>query len=878
MASEPAFAAETAAFPAAEIEQPIFRRFEAVAREHGDRLAVRMPGGRRTYREIDAAANGIAARLLERRGDRSRPVVLFLEAGPALFSAMLGVLKAGGFYVPLDPALPEARVRAILAEADADRILTDRGRTGVLARVAPAGARVELVEDALEGGSAGDVAVPVSPDDPAYVLFTSGSTGAPKGVVQSHRNVLHNVLKLTRGLGIVPSDRLTLLSSPSLGASVSDVYGALLNGASVCPFPLRGDGLLRLRFFLADEGITILHCVPSLFRRLSATLDGTEDLSGLRMVKLGGEPVLASDFELYRERFPKGCVFHVGLGSTEMNVIRQWFAGHDSKCPGPIAPLGYPVDGTEVVLLDEHGRPSGEDTGEIAIVSRTLALGYWRRPDLTAEAFVPVRGRDGVRMFRTGDLGRLLPDGCLLYVGRKDSRVKVRGHRVELAEVEAALSALPGVREAAVVARDGPAGTRLVAYVVAGGSPPPGVDALRRDLAARLPDPMIPAAFVLVDALAKNAGGKIDRGALPEPGPARPPLETPFAEPVGETERRVAALFSEVLAVDPVGRDDDFFDLGGDSLSVVEVLLRLNEAFGEDLGVTDFIEASTAAALAARLESGDRTAPGLVTLQKGSSHPPVFLVPGGTGDGEDLLVIARLARFLGPEHAVYGFRSGPPPHEELAAKAAEYVARMREIAPRGPYFLVGECVGGILAHAMAVELSAGGEGVALLALLDTPLPSVRRRFLHRLHWLREPWGDNLIRRVRHHGKAVGRLESGRLRYIAGKARSAARALTSLRRGAQRRRARLRAAYVGSLLAAQPRRYAGAVHLILSEERRGQGTASGWAPLAERLTVAECAGDHHSYIREHADRVAEVLRGWIEESRARVAGRGAAPPG
>lgn len=876
---EPALAASAApgrsgapAFAVGEIEQPVFRRFEAIVRAHADRIAVRMPGGRWTYRELNAAANRIAWRLLRDPGDRGRPVALWLEPGPLLFSAMLGVLKAGRFYVPFDPALPEARVRAILAQAEADLIVTDRGGAEGVARAAGPSARVARVDEMAGSGPCDDPAVPVGADDLAYVLFTSGSTGMPKGVMQSHRNLLHNVLKLTNGLGIGPDDRLTLLSSVSFGASVSDVYGALLNGAAVCPFPLRGDGLLRLRFFLADEGITILHCVPSLFRQFAASLDGTEDLSRLRLVKLGGEPVLRSDFELYRERLPRGCLFHVGLGSTEMNVIRQWFADHDSACPTPIAPLGYPVDGTEVVLLDEGGRPTDAETGEIAVVSSTLALGYWKRPDLTAEAFAPVPGRGGERMFRTGDVGRMLPDGCLLYVGRKDSRVKVRGHRVELAEVEAVLVVVPGVREGAVVAREGPTGTRLVAYVVAK-APHPGADALRRELAGQLPEPMVPALFVFVDALPKTAGGKIDRNALPEPGSARPELETPFAEPADATERRVADLFADLLRVDRVGAADDFFDLGGDSLSVVEALLRLNEAFDQELSVTDFIEASTPTALAARLRAGGSASPsGLVALQKGSGRPPVFLVPGGTGDGEDLLVVARLVRFLGSEHTVFGFRSGPPPHGALSEKAIAYVARMKSVAPQGPYSLVGECVGGILAHAMAAELLARGEEVALLALLDTPFPSARRRFLHRIHWLREPWGDNLVRRLHHHGKAVGRLESGRLRYLFGKARAAARALTSLGRRVQRRRAQLRAAYVGALLAARPRKFGGPVHLILSEERRGQGTASAWAPLAASLTVAECAGDHHTYIREHAVCVAEVLRAWLDESCARVTPR------
>jgi amino acid adenylation domain-containing protein len=826
-----------------------------------------MPGGRWTYGELNAAANRIAWRLLEDTSDPGKPVVLSLETGPQLFAAMLGVLKAGRFYVPLDAALPEARRRAILEQADPGLILADRAGAE---RAAPTAGAVRLarVEDMTGSGPSENPAVTVTADAVAYVLFTSGSTGTPKGAVHSHRNLLHNVFKLTNGLGVGPEDRLTLLSSPSFGASVSDVYGALLNGAAVCPFSLRGDGLLRLRFFLGDEGITILHCVPGVFRQLAASLDGTEDLSRLRIVKLGGEPVLRSDFELYRGRLPRSCLFHVGLGATEINVIRQWFADHDSVCPTPIAPLGYAVDRTDVVLLDESGLPAAGDTGEIAVVSPMLPLGYWRRPDLTAEAFAPVPGRPGVRMFRTGDRGRLLPDGCLVYLGRKDCRVKVRGHRVELAEVEAALGSLPAVREAAVVAEEGPAGTRLVAYVAPRMTPPPGVAALRRELGALLPEPMIPAQYVFVDALARTDGGKVDRKALPKPGSTRPELETPFAEPADELERGVAGRFAELLGIERVGAMDDFFDLGGDSLLVVELLLRLKEEFGQEIAVTDFIEASTPAALAARLRTGAATSPsGLVALQKGTRRPTVFLVPGGTGEGEDLLVIARLTRFLGPEYTVFAFRSGPPPYGPLSQMGAQYVARLRAVEPHGPYWLVGECVGGILAHAMAAELMAQGEPVALLALLDTPFPNRRRRLFHWIHWLREPWRNTVVRRMGHHRKAIARLRSGRLRYVVEKARTAVRALVSL----GGRQSRQRAAYVGALLGARPRRFGGPAHVILSEERRGQGTASAWAPLAESLEVVDCAGDHHTYIREHGVRVAEVLRAWLEESQARFPG-------
>ncbi len=267
--------------------------------------------------------------------------------------------------------------------------------------------------------------------------------------------------------------------------------------------------------------------MPSVFRSFAATLNGSENLSSLRAVRLGGEPVLASDLDLYKNRFPRSCRFHVSLGATELHFIRHWSAGHDTPWPGGV-PLGYPVDETDVVLLDEEGREH-EGEGEIAIVARTLAVGYWNDPAGTAAAFRPVAGRPGFRMYRTGDLGRMLPDGCLLHAGRKDARLKVRGHRVEIAEVEAALLSVPGVREAAVEGRNRPEGSRLVAWIVLDPRERVGVAQLRRSLSERVGGALVPSAFVFLDALPRTASGKIDRKSLPEPDGSRPELSTPFA-------------------------------------------------------------------------------------------------------------------------------------------------------------------------------------------------------------------------------------------------------------------------------------------------------------------------------------------------------------
>jgi thioesterase domain-containing protein/acyl carrier protein len=360
----------------------------------------------------------------------------------------------------------------------------------------------------------------------------------------------------------------------------------------------------------------------------------------------------------------------------------------------------------------------------------------------------------------------------------------------------------------------------------------------------------------------------VDRQALPLPTSARPELETPFEEPQTGAAEQIARVFAELLELNEVGSEDDFFDLGGDSLLVVEAILRLEKAFDRRLSPADFLENPTAAALASKLSAADATSEArAVTLQAGSGPRRIFLVPAGAGRGEELLVHGRLARRLGNEITVIGLRAGPGPHPSAEKLAAEYVERVRAIQPTGPYMLIGECVGGILAFEMARRLSRDGERVAFLALLDTPFPTAHHRMRDRLRRLREPWGDDIGRRLRHHRRVVAKLESGRIAYLLARARAAARALASLLWPERRRLLRRPATYVGSLLRWQPQRFDGTVSFIESlEEKRSRRSARwsvAWAALAAEARVAQVPGNHHTYIREHVGSVAAALRQWLD---------------
>jgi thioesterase domain-containing protein/acyl carrier protein len=525
------------------------------------------------------------------------------------------------------------------------------------------------------------------------------------------------------------------------------------------------------------------------------------------------------------------------------------------------------VDGTEVLLLDDDGR-TVDGEGEIAVLGRTLAVGYWRDPARTAAVFLPVPGRPGVRLYRTGDIGRMLPDGCLLYVGRKGSRLKIRGHRVEIGEVEAALLGLPGIREAVADGRDRPEGMRLVAWLVRQTQDRPGIGELRTALFERLPGYMVPSSFVFLDQLPRTASGKVDRQALPEPEASRPPLDSAYVEPSNEAEAAVAGIFGQVLGVDRVGAEDDFFELGGDSLTAVETLVGLSERFGVELSAADLLEAPTPAGLAARVRrSGAAAAGGLVHLQ-GGERRPVFVVPGGGGDGEDLFVARRLARLTGEGFPFYCFRSGPAPHPSVEDLAARYVRQMRAVAPIGPYTLVGDCVGGVLAFAMAAHLRREGEPIALLALLDTPYPGVGRQFHARL-LLRAPGADRLARRLlyftrrlRYHCGVLRALPRGRLAYALRMTRVGARSFDPPVSARRQEALDRRSSYVGTLLAWRPAAFAGKVHLVESEEGKRRGFGAAWSRLSTGGEIVRVPGDHAGFVLEHGNLVAAALRRWL----------------
>ena len=584
-------------FPKSARERSITERFESQVEASPDRIAVKTRHHALSYRELDRFANHIAHLVRRRGGPVEGPVALLFEHGTDVIAAMLGVLKARRPYVPLDPTYPAARLAYTLDHSEASLIVTNaqnRPAADELSRGVVPVASLDTLDADAPARSPGPGAAPT---DLALLLYTSGSTGQPKGVPQPHVNVLHDVMHYTNAAHFCPEDRLVLLSSCSFADSLRTIYSALLNGAGLFPFDVARDGLPALARWIRDQELTVYRSVPTLFRHFAASLVGTEPFPTVRLVFLSGEPVYRSDVEAYRRHFSSDCVFVNRLGTTEALTFSCYFVDRDTEIATTSVPVGYPVSDKEVLLLDEQSDgDTGARVGEIAVRSRYLSPGYWRRPDLSRETFLPDPAGTDARVYRTGDLGRVLPDGCLVHLGRKDFQVKVRGHRIEPGEVETTLVAHHSIEHAVVIAwNDRHGDTRLVAYLTLKLAPGPTVSELRRFLAERVPDYMIPAAFVFLRTLPLTPNGKVDRRALPEPGTGRPTLDTAFVAPTTPLEQAISSIWAAALGLERVGIHDRFLDLGGDSLLASRVFARILDVFGTEPPVEELWAAATVA-------------------------------------------------------------------------------------------------------------------------------------------------------------------------------------------------------------------------------------------------------------------------------------------
>lgn len=597
-------------------------RFAAQVRRRPDAVAISAGGSRLTYRELDARANRLAHRLRALGVDRERLVGVCLGRSADLVVALLAVLKAGGGYLPLDPDQPPERVEFLVRDAGARLLITESGLRDRL----PAGGtwRVLRLDDPAEADRlaalpATTPAVTGWPDQLAYVIYTSGSTGRPKGVQVSHAQVVRLFTATEPEFGFGPDDVWALFHSYAFDFSVWEIWGALLHGGRLVVVPYRQSrSPWDLAELLAGEGVTVLNQTPSAFRGLVELAGRGEpglDRLRLRLVIFGGEALdvgaLAPWWRRFGEAAPR-LVNMYGITETTVHVTYRPLARADLA--GDRSPIGRPIRDLAGYVLDDRMRPVPAGVpGELYVGGAGVSRGYLGRPGLTADRFVPdPYGPPGSRLYRTGDQVRVLAGGELGFLGRRDDQVKIRGYRIELGEVEAVLAGHPAVAAAAVTVHEPAPGDRqLVGYLVARDGTRPSGSEIRRYAADRLPGHMVPAVLTVVPELPRTATGKVDRRALPSPGGARPDQEPGFAEPRTPAERAMARTWASVLGTTRVGRHDNFFALGGDSIRAVRLVGQLR-AQGHDYSVQDLFRHQSIAELTRGGDDSDGGDPGRV--------------------------------------------------------------------------------------------------------------------------------------------------------------------------------------------------------------------------------------------------------------------------
>ncbi|MDI5963340.1 non-ribosomal peptide synthetase [Streptantibioticus silvisoli] len=697
--------------------------FAARVRSHPDRIAISYRDETLTYGELDARANALAHRLLAAGVCRGGAVGVLMDRVPELMVSVLAVLKCGAAYVPLDPRLPGARVRMMMADTGAPVLLTRDAHLDSPVVEQERAAGVAVLTAAAAGApdaGAGAPAVRTAGEDLLYVMFTSGSTGRPKGVGVTHRNVVE--LVADRAWDIANHERMLVHSAIGFDASTYELWVPLLNGCRLVMAPGDGTDVAEIDRTVREGGVTAAYFTMGLFHIMAD--EGLETLKLLREVWTGGDVCAPAALRRVLEHCPDTAVVH-SYGPTEATFAShvQRFGTGRGEFGGVF--LGVPMDNTRVHVLDAGLRPVPSGVpGEMYLAGTHVARGYVGRAGLTSERFVADPfSADGGRMYRTGDLVLWQPDGELRFVGRADGQVKLNGFRIEPGEVEATLARHPAAGQVAVVVReDRPGDKRLVGYVVPRAGSTTSEAALRAAVAAELPKHLVPSAIVLVDAIPLTVNGKPDRSALPAPA-VRSAADG--RRPRNPREEVLCGLFAEVLGLDGVGIDDNFFALGGHSLLGVRLMSRMRTALGIERGVRDLFRAPTVAGLLGDdAEQGDPMGV-LLPLSPRGAQRPLFCVHPGTGVGWPY---AGLARHLGTDQPLYALQTrslrepdyAPQSVEEMAD---EYLRRIREVQPWGPYALLGWSFGGTVAHSMAVKLAEQGERVELLAMMDVrPMP------------------------------------------------------------------------------------------------------------------------------------------------------------
>ena len=873
---------------------------EAEAEGRPDAVAVVCQDEALTYRELNARANQVARYLSKRGVGPEVRVGLCLPRSVDMVVALLGILKAGGAYVPLDPSYPKQRLAFMIEDARLPVVVTD----GHLASRLPAHRAQQVLLDTsretIAQESAENPVGKATAENAVYVLYTSGSTGVPKGVVMEHRALCNLISWQIENSGPTVGTRTLQFAPQSFDVAFQEIFSTWCAGGTLVLVSeeVRRDPNALLQF-LAAERVERAFLPFVALKQLADAVEETKLVPiRLREIVTAGEQLhVTPSIARLIERLEDGRLCNQ-YGPTETHVVTAFTITGPAPGGAAFPPIGRPIANCRVYVLDRHMQPVPVGVvGELHVGGIALARGYLHRPELTAAKFIPdpFDAAPGARLYKTGDLARLLPDGNIEFLGRLDDQVKLRGFRIEPGEIEAVLGEHPRVRQSTVVLReDVHEDKRLTAYVVARDEPTSLVDELRLFLKARLPAYMIPSAFAVLESLPLTPSGKVDRRSLPLPARIGRDGGQAFVAPRTTIEVVLAELWRQLLGVEQVGVDDNFFDLGGHSLLVTRLVAQIEQRLQVDLPVRVLFESPTLAEFAARIHADghprvQREPIGgqsyWVRLQAGQGRPLLFCFPHFGGFRMDLVRFVKLARLVGSAYSFYGLQAEGTDdsahcHKRLEDMVTEYVVAMKTVQPHGPYFLLGECFSGRVAYATAQRLRGQGEQVAFLGLLEVRNPHqplarylwnrLTARMRYRLDGVVELGIRTWLRsRMAVHRGASQRLARDLRLLLSAVRRDLSTTGESDARAAMRRQsqqhARAQKAYWLAVDRYRRRPYAGRITVFVNEEWYRADPTLGWTQQLATggIEVHKIPGNHDTYITDHIDVLGSALRQCLE---------------
>ncbi len=705
--------------------QQVVRNPQAIAVVYGeDQL---------TYQELHLKSNQLA-RHLRMLGVGPEVIVgISVERSLEMVIGILGILKAGGAYLPLDPAYPRDRLDLMLVNSQAQVILT---QTALLNNLPNLQVPIVLLDQdwpEIACWSNANLPATVEPHHLAYLIFTSGSTGTPKGVMVEHRNLVNAFFAWAEDYRLHRCTSHLQMASFSFDVFAGDLVRALCSGGKlvICPTAtlLAADQLYHL---LRTAAVDCAEFVPAVFRNLAQYLEETgQNLHFMRLVILGSDSWYVQEYQQFQRLLRPQARLINSYGVSESTIDSTYFETTEiEKFGDGLVPIGRPFANTQVYLLDRHLQPVPIGVpGEIYLGGAGVGRGYWQRPDLTNDRFIgnPFSTLASAKLYKTGDRGIYLADGNLKYLERSDQQIKIRGFRIELGEIETVLQQHPAIYQSIIIGlTDRPGLQQLVAYIVAADDQQISKADLRTHMRSKLPDYMIPAAFVQLPSLPLTPNGKLDRRALPVPDSHSYTDDRLFIPPADHIEQQLTEIWSTVLQVYPISTHDDFFDLGGHSLLAVHLMAKIEQQFSQKLPLASLFQYPTISQLATRLREphqSDVWSP-LIALQPRGTQPTFFCVPGAGGNP---IYLHQLAHYLGSDQPCYALQSlgldgNSTPHQTVEEMATAYIQAIQSHQPQGPYYLGGHSFGGLVAFEIANQLHQQGEKVAFLGIIDSSAP------------------------------------------------------------------------------------------------------------------------------------------------------------